>query len=394
MKHPQAFATQLVHGSLAPCPHTGAIVPPLYQTSTFLFEHAEQGAKRFAGEEEGYIYTRLGNPTLQQWEAKMAELEGAEAGVAFSSGMAAISAVLIGLLGSGDHILCSDAVYGCTYGLLNMLEEKFQIQTSYTDTSSPEKVAAAFRSNTRVVYLETPINPTMKVADINSISRLAHQQGAVVVVDNTFATPYLQQPIRLGADIVFHSATKYIGGHGDVIAGVVLGSQEQMDILRMTSLKDIGGVLSPFDAWLLLRGLKTLAVRMDRHVENARVVARFLHEHPAVSEVFYPGLAHHPQRALVEKQMRAPGGMITFRVKGGQEAAFRMLNRVQLCNLTVSLGEVTTLIQHPATMTHSSIPEPLRRQMGITEDMIRLSVGIEDVRDIISDLEQALNELK
>ncbi|MFC4078287.1 methionine gamma-lyase [Salinithrix halophila] len=392
MEEKKGFSTRLVHGGGEPCPQTGSLIPPLYQTSTFVFDNVEQGAKRFAGEEKGYIYSRLGNPTLTRLEEALADLEEAEAGLAFGSGMAAVSGVLIALLKNGDHLLCGDTVYGCTYGLLRLFQEKFGIEVGFADLSAPEEAVKAIQPNTRVIYLETPVNPTMNLVDLEAVSRLARQTGAWVVVDNTFATPYLQQPLKLGADFVVHSATKYIGGHGDVIAGITLGKREILDEIRSTTLKDIGGVLSPFDAWLLLRGLRTLAVRMDRHVANAREVVRFLENHPAVGEVLYPGSPNHPQNRLANRQMRAPGGVVGFRLKGGESAARAFLDRVRLCRLTVSLGETTTLIQHPATMTHAVVPADAREQMGITGDLVRISTGIEDIQDIIADLEQALDK--
>ncbi|SFS58946.1 methionine gamma-lyase [Marininema halotolerans] len=391
MEEKKGFATRLIHGGAAPCSKTGSLIPPLYQTSTFVFENMEQGARRFAGEEEGFIYTRLGNPTVQQLEEVIAELEGAEAGLAFGSGMAAISSVLLGLVRTGDHILCADGVYGCTYGLLTMLQDRFEVQSNYVDMSDEEAIRQGIQPNTRVIFLETPINPTMKIADLKKISGIAKEAGAIVVVDNTFATPYGQRPIEYGADVVIHSATKYIGGHGDVIAGLAVGRKEEMDSIRMSTLKDMGGVLSPFDAWLLLRGLKTLEVRMDRHRMNAQAVAEYLDAHPKVTRVVYPGLASYPQRELAAEQMSCFGGVISFQVEGGLEGARRVLDGVQLCQLTVSLGEVTTLIQHPATMTHSVIPEADRLRMGVTDDLIRISVGLESVEDIIADLKNALS---
>ncbi|SDC17884.1 methionine-gamma-lyase [Melghirimyces thermohalophilus] len=388
-----SFSSRLMHGTDKPCPTTGSLIPPLYQTSTFVFDNMEQGGHRFAGKEEGYIYSRLGNPTLAELEAKMADLEGAEAAVAFSSGMAAVSGVLLHLLKSGDHVVASDGIYGCTFGLLDMLEEKFQVKTTYADLTRLEALEGALRSETRVIYLETPVNPTMNLIDLKAVSKMARQKGIKVVVDNTFATPYLQRPLELGADLVIHSATKYLGGHGDLIAGVAVGGKEEMEAVRLTTLKDVGGMLSPFDAWLLLRGIRTLAVRMDRHVINAKKIARFLEDHPAVHQVLYPGLESHPQHQLAKTQMAAPGGMISFRVAGGRAGARSFLDGVRLCRLTVSLGEVCTLVQHPASMTHSVIPEDARQRMGITEDLIRISVGLEEPEDIIADLTSALDPI-
>lgn len=386
----RGFSTQLIHIGSEPCPQTGSLVPPIYQTSTFVFSSAEQGRDRFAGEEEGYIYTRLGNPTVTGLEEKMAAIEGGEAALAFGSGMAAISAVLIGLIKSGDHILCSDGLYGCTFGLLEMLKNKFNVTHTLVDMSDDEAVRAAVQNNTAVIYIETPINPTMKLVDLEKTAKLAKEIGAKFVVDNTFLSPYLQRPLEWGADVVVHSATKYIGGHGDVIAGIAVGKKDFIDEIRMTTLKDIGGVLGPFDAFLLTRGLKTLGVRMDRHCENAQVVAQFLQQHPAITKLYYPGLDDYPQKDIAQKQMKKAGGVFSFEINGGISAAQAFLNKLTLCRLAVSLGDVDTLIQHPATMTHAVVPEEERRKMGITDGLIRISIGLEDVEDIIEDLNQAL----
>ncbi len=387
----KGFNTQLVHIGNEPCPLTGSLVPPIYQTSTFVFPSAEIGRDRFSGEAEGYVYTRLGNPTVNGLEEKMAALEGGEAALAFGSGMAAISAVLIGLVKSGDHILCSDGLYGCTFGLLEMLRKKFNVSSTLVDMSEMESVKNAIQPNTTVIYIETPINPTMKLVDLEMVAGISREIGAQFVVDNTFLSPYLQRPLEWGADVVVHSATKYIGGHGDVIGGIAVGTKAFMDEVRMTTLKDIGGVLGPFDAWLLTRGLKTLAVRMDRHCDNAMKVAQYLTKHPNVEQVYFPGLPGFPQWELASKQMKKPGSVISLEVKGGLAGAQKVLNRVELCRLAVSLGDVDTLIQHPATMTHAIVPTDERIKMGIGDGLIRISVGIEDVEDIISDLEQALN---
>ncbi|HZG16100.1 MAG TPA: methionine gamma-lyase [Candidatus Bathyarchaeia archaeon] len=384
------FQTIAVHAGDQLDPITGSLTTPIYQSSTFVFPNAETGGARFAGEESGYVYTRLGNPTLTVLEQKIAALEKAEAALSFSSGMAAVSAVLLGLLRSGDHILCSKGLYGCTFGLLTMLKEQFQIDHSLADMTDESSLLSSIRPNTRIIYVETPINPTMELVDLAMIARVAKAQQITTVVDNTFLSPYLQRPLELGCDLVLHSATKYIGGHGDVIAGVVAGDKRTIDHLRMTSLKDIGGVLSPFDAYLLIRGLKTLGIRMQRHCENAQLVAEFLATHPQVQSVYYPGLPSFPQHELAKRQMDGFGGLISFELKGGIAAGKQMMNRLKLCKLAVSLGDVETLIQHPASMTHSIVPAEERRQMGISDGLIRLSVGIEDVKDIIADLSQAL----
>lgn len=368
----------------------GSITPPIFQTSTYVFDSAEQGGRRFAGEESGYIYSRLGNPTVRLLEESVAELEGAEDGLAFASGMAAISAVLIGLVNSGDHIVVSRGVYGCTFGLLNMLETKFKVSFTLADLTNEASIRAAVRENTKVIYLETPVNPTMELVDIAACVRVASEVEAKVVVDNTFATPILQRPIELGADVVVHSATKYLGGHGDVIFGIAVGPRELMHEIRMTTQKDIGGVAAPFDAWLVLRGLKTLAIRMERHVETAMAIAQKLEEHPSVEQVYYPGLPSFPQKELFQSQMSGAGGVIGFILKGGYEAGKTFMNRLELCQRAVSLGEAHTLIQHPASMTHSPVPPEVRKEMGIDDGLIRLSIGLEHVRDIWGDLEQAL----
>ncbi len=386
------FATRAIHAGQVPDPATGALATPIYQTSTFVFNNVEEGAGRFAGEMPGYIYSRIGNPTQTALEEKMAALEGGEAALAFGSGMAAISAVILALVQNGDHILADTTLYGCTHALFSHLLPRFGVEVTFVDMTDPENVARSLRLTTRVVYLETPANPTMKLVDIREVVSLTRGTGAAVVVDNTFMSPYLQRPLELGAHVVVHSATKYLGGHGDVIAGVAVGPQELMDRIRVTTLKDIGGVISPFDAWLVLRGIKTLAVRMDRHNLNGMAVARFLENHPAVEKVHYPGLPSHPQHTLAIRQMRGFGGLISFELQGGFEAARRLLNNVRLCHLAVSLGDVDTLIQHPASMTHAVVPREQRLLAGITDGLVRLSVGLEDVEDIIGDLAQALSK--
>ncbi|MBO8170566.1 MAG: methionine gamma-lyase [Bacillaceae bacterium] len=385
------FSSRLIHDGSSPDPVTGAHATPIYQTSTFVFPSAEAGGSRFAGEEDGYIYTRLGNPTTRALEEKMAALEKGDAALAFSSGMAAISAVLINLVKSGDHILCSKTLYGCTYGLLQLLNQKFNVEYSLVDMSDREQIEKAVQPNTRVIYVESPTNPTMELADLEMVAEIAGKQDARVVVDNTFMTPYLQRPLELGADIVVHSATKYIGGHGDVVAGIAVGPQDIIDEIRVTTQKDVGGILGPFEAFLLIRGLKTLAVRMDRHCENAQEVAQYLAGHPRVKNVYYPGLPDFPQHDLARKQMDQFGAVLSFEIEGGLEAGKNVMNHVKMARLAVSLGDVDTLIQHPASMTHSIVPREEREKMGITDGLIRLSVGIEDIRDIIEDLEQALS---
>ncbi len=388
------FSTKAIHGGQEKNA-AGALVTPIYQASTFVFESAQQGARRFALEEEGYIYTRLGNPNAAELERKVALLEGGEAALATGSGMGAITSALWTALEPGDHVVAGQTLYGCTFAFLSHGASKYGIETTFVDVSDLEAVRRALRPNTKVVYLESPANPTMTIADIEGISQLAHEiPGCMVFVDNTYCTPYLQRPLELGADVVLHSATKYLNGHGDVIAGLVVGSKEFIDQVRYYGIKDItGAVLSPFDAYLVCRGLKTLALRMERHCASAQQVAQFLESHPAVGAVYYPGLASFPQRELAQKQMRLPGGMISFELKGGVEAGVTLMNNVKLCTLAVSLGDTETLIQHPASMTHSTYPPEERAKCGISDGLVRLSVGLEDPEDIIRDLQAVLDTL-
>lgn len=386
--------TSVIHGGYDTKDMLGSLTPPLFQTSTYTFESAEQGERRFAGEEDGYIYSRLGNPTVSILEERIAALENGERGLAFSSGMAAISAILIALTKANDHVLCSSGLYGCTFGLLSMMKEKYNITHDFSGMETEEAIRSKIKPETVCIYVETPINPTMKLIDLEMVSKVARENGIVVVVDNTFASPYLQNPLDLGCDVVLHSATKYIGGHGDVIAGLAVGKKELLDEIAMTTLKDIGGVIAPFDAWLLLRGLKTLPVRMERHCTNAEEIVRRLKEHPNVSTVYYPNDDSHPDYSIMKKQMKRGGGVISFSLKGTKKDAQAFLNHLSFLKIAVSLGDTETLIEHPATMTHAIVPEESREKMGITDQLIRLSVGLEAWQDIWADLEQALNQIK
>ncbi|MBD8004485.1 methionine gamma-lyase [Bacillus norwichensis] len=386
------FETDVIHAGYRPADYQGSLVPPIFQTSTYTFPSAEEGERRFAGESEGHIYSRLGNPTVTALEERMTALEQGEAALAFASGMGAVSATLFHLTNTGDHILCSGGIYGCTFGLLQIMKKKYNIDHDLIGMDSEEAIKAAIRDNTKVIYVETPINPTMKLVDLEMIVRIAKDHDIRVVVDNTFCSPYLQRPLSLGCDYVVHSATKYIGGHGDVVAGIVVGAdKDEMAEMGVTMRKDIGAIMSPLDAWLLLRGLKTLAVRLDRHCENAEKIAEKLKVHPKVGRMFYPGDPDFPQYELAKRQMRLPGGMISFEVKGNKEDAQAILNRVKLICLAVSLGDTETLIQHPATMTHAVVPEEERKKMGISDTLIRMSVGIESWEDVWEDLKQALD---
>lgn len=391
----KGFGTKAVHGGYKKDPVSGALSTPIYQTSTFIFDSAEQGGRRFALEEEGYIYTRLGNPTQSQLEEKVALLEGAEACMAMGSGMGAISSVFWTALKAGDHVVASETLYGCTFALLSHGLTKFGIEVSFVDTSDIDAIKNAMKENTKIIYVETPANPNLKLSNICEISEVAHQkEGCMVVVDNTFCTPYLQRPIELGADVVVHSATKYLNGHGDVIAGFAVGKKEFIDQVRLVGVKDMtGSVISPFDAFLIIRGLKTLEIRMERHCDNAQKVAEFLETHDAIDKVFYPGLKSHPQYELAQKQMARAGAMIAFELKGGIEEGKALLNDLELCTLAVSLGDTETLIQHPASMTHSPYSKEERMAAGISDGLVRISIGLENAQDIIDDLCGSLDKL-
>jgi len=391
----KGFGTKTIHGGHEKNPF-GTLTTPIYQTSTFVFDTAEQGGRRFALEEGGYIYSRLANPTTSVVEAKLATLEGAEAALATGSGMGAISSTMWTLLKAGDHILADETLYGCTYALLSHGITKFGIEVDFVDTSDLEAVRKAMKPNTRIVYLETPANPNLKVVDVEKVSEIAHEnEYTVVVVDNTFATPFLQNPIKQGADLVVHSATKYLNGHGDIIAGFVAGKLEHIMQIRLVGVKDMtGSVLGANDAYMMIRGMKTLEVRMQRHCENALKVANFLDGHDGVEVVHYPGLENHPGHETAKKQMSGFGGIMAFEVKGGLEAGKTLLNSLELCTLAVSLGDTETLIQHPASMTHSPYTREERLAAGIADGLVRISVGLENSDDIIEDLRQGLEKIK
>lgn len=391
-KDDQHIETAVIHQGYDAKDMLGSLTPPIFQTSTFTFATAEQGERRFAGEEEGYIYSRLGNPTVKILEERIASLEQAERGLAFASGMAAVSSVLIALTKTNDHILCSSGLYGCTYGLLSMLQEKYQISHDFSVMDTEENIREKIKPETACIYVETPINPTIRLINLKMVADIAKEYNIPVVVDNTFSTPYLQRPLELGCDIVVHSATKYIGGHGDVIAGLVVGKKAFLNSVAMTTQKDIGGIISPFDAWLLLRGMKTLPIRMDRHCDNAAQIASMLENHPKISAVYYPFSAQMKEQNF-DKQMRRGGGVLSFEINGSKKDAQTLLNHLTFIKIAVSLGDAETLIEHPATMTHAVIPEDTRMEMGITDQLIRLSAGLEAWEDIWHDLEQALSKI-
>lgn len=390
------FGTKAIHAGNIRDKQYGSLTMPIYQTSTFFFENCEQGGHRFAGQENGYIYTRLGNPTTSVLESKVAALENGEACVAASSGMGAISSCLWSIAGAGKHILADETLYGCTFALLQHGMTRYGVDVTFVDTSNLDAVKANLKENTVCIYLETPANPNLKIADISEISRIAHSfnPSIKVVCDNTFASPYLQRPLELGADVVVHSATKYLNGHGDVIAGFVIGKADFMQEVRMFGLKDMtGAVLGPFESFLILRGLKTLEIRMQRHCASAKAIAEFLDGHEKVEKVYFPGLVNHPGHEIAKKQMDDFGGMISFEVKGGKEAGMKFVNSLSLATIAVSLGDAETLIEHPASMTHSTYGEEDLKAAGISAGLIRLSVGLENVEDIITDLSMGLEKI-
>ena len=390
------FGTKAIHAGNVKDTQYGALTTPIFQTSTFVFDSCEQGGRRFAGEEAGYIYTRLSNPTTSVLEAKVAALESGEACVAAASGMGAISSALWTVAGAGKHIVADGTLYGCTFALLNHGMTRYGVEVSFVDTSDLDEVRKALKPNTCAVYLETPANPNLKIADIAAVAALAHgyNKDITVICDNTFASPYLQRPLELGADVVVHSATKYLNGHGDVIAGIVVGKADFISQCRMFGLKDMtGAVLSPFDAFLMARGLKTLDIRMERHCANAQKVAAFFTSHPAVAKVYYPGLDTFPGHEIAAKQMKLPGGMISIELKADRAAVAAALNKLQLCTIAVSLGDAETLVEHPATMTHSTYSAEELAAAGISEGLVRISVGLEDPEDIIDDFKTVLDTL-
>lgn len=389
------FATRAIHGGAIKNAF-GCLATPIYQTSTFVFDSAEQGGRRFAGEEDGYIYTRLGNPNCTQVEEKLALLEGGEAAASAASGIGAISSAIWVCVKAGDHIVAGKTLYGCTFAYLTHGLSRYGVELTLVDARNPEEVEAAIRPNTKLVYLETPANPNMYITDIKEVCDRVHKKNPEirVMVDNTYCTPYICRPLELGADIVVHSATKYLNGHGDVIAGFVVGKKDYIKEVKLVGIKDLTGAnMSPFDAYLISRGMKTLQIRMEQHCRNAQAVAEFLESHPAVEAVYFPGLPSFPQYELARKQMSLPGAMIAFEVKGGCEAGKKLMNALHMCSLAVSLGDTETLIQHPASMTHSPYTPEERAASDISEGLVRLSVGLEDVEDIIADLKQGLDTL-
>ncbi len=390
LKH-EGFSTRAIHFGYCPLSHEGALTPPLHLTSTFTFETAEQGGARFAGETPGHIYSRISNPTTDLLERRMAALEEGEAGVAMASGMGAITSVLWSFLKAGDEVITDKTLYGCTFAFLRDGLSRFGIKVTHIDLTNPDELKMAISNKTKIVYFETPANPNMRLVDIAAISEIARRSGVRTIVDNTYATPVQTRPLTLGADIVVHSATKYLGGHGDLVAGIAIGSAEDMAEVRMVGVKDMtGAVMAPFNAMLILRGLKTLELRMERHAKTALTIAQMLETHPAVLKVYYPGLESFRQHRLAKEQMSGFGGMIALELKGGYEAGIHMMNRLSMIHRAVSLGDAETLIQHPASMTHSTYTPEERATHGISEGLVRLSVGLETPGDILDDLFQSL----
>lgn len=387
------FATRAIHLGYDPATEQGALTPPIYQTSTYAFETVEQGAAYFAGTQPGYVYGRTRNPTQALLEERIASLEGTQAALALSSGMAAISATCWTLLKAGDRVLADKILYGNSYALLSRGLEKFGISAEFLDFTNPEEVAQAAEKPFRFVYFETPANPNLRLIDIAAISAIARKAGALTIVDNTFATPVLQRPVQHGADLVIHSATKYLGGHGDLLAGVVAGREDLVKDVRAQGLRYLtGGTISPLTAFLVLRGLKTLELRIQQHAKSAAAIAAFLAEQPGISSVSYPGLSGGAARLVYERQMRAGGGLVSFEIDGGIERGRRFMNALKLVSRAVSLGDAETLVQHPASMTHALYSAEERARHGISDGLIRLSVGLETTEDLLEDIAAALRQ--
>ncbi len=386
------FNSLLIHGGMGVDP-LGSATVPIYQTSTFAFANVDEGARCFSGESDGYIYTRIGNPTIAALERQIAILEKGFGGIAVSSGMAAVSTIYMAFLKSGDHIVSTDAVYGPSRGIMESYFKKFGVESSYINTANLDEIRKAIKPNTKMLYIETPTNPTMEISDLKACCEIAHQHGLIVVVDNTFSSPCLQRPIEFGADVVFHSMTKFINGHADIVAGMIITKNEELYKIVRPTMVGMGCNMDPHQAYMVLRGVKTLSIRMARAQENAVRVAEYLEKHPKVAWVKYPGLKSHPQYALAKTQMDGPGAMISFELKGGLKAGKILMDNVRLALLAVSLGGIETLIQHPASMTHSKMSKENREKAGITDGLVRFSVGIEDLEDIVYDLEQALAKI-
>lgn len=385
----KGFNTKLIHaGDYDDA--LGSAVPPIYQTSTFRFKNAKHGADCFAGKDSGYIYTRIGNPTINSFEEKLAQLENGYRGLALSSGMAAVSTVYMALLDKDSHMISSASVYGPSRAVVERDFSRFGVDYSYIDTSDLSQIETAIKPNTKLLYIETPTNPTMVLTDIKAASELAHKHNILVCVDNTFSSPYLQKPLELGADIALHSITKFINGHADIVGGALIAKDPEVYKKLRQTMVYLGGNMDPHQAYMVNRGLKTLSLRMERQQQSAQIIAEFLENHPKVAWVKYPGLKSHPQHDLAMSQMKGPGAMISFELKGGFSAGEKMMNNVHLAMLAVSLGGVESLIQHPASMTHAGLSKESREAAGITDGLVRFATGIEDCEDIMADLSHAL----
>lgn len=383
------FNSKLIHAG-AEKDKFGSATVPIYQTSTFAFESADEGAKCFAGESDGFIYTRIGNPTIQALENQVAILEGGYGGIATASGMGAVSSIYMALLKQGDHMVSTDAVYGPSRVIMEKYFANFGVESTYISTSNIENIRKAIKPNTKVLYIETPTNPTMEITDLKACVEIAREHNLITVVDNTFSSPYLQRPLEMGIDVVFHSMTKFLNGHADIVAGMIVTRTKELYSIIRPAMVNMGCNMDPHQAYMVLRGIKTLAIRVERAQQNAIKVADYLENHPKVEWVKYPGLKSHPQHELAKRQMFGPGAMISFELKGGFAAGKTLMNNVKLALLAVSLGGVETLIQHPASMTHSKLSADAKAKANITDGLVRFAVGIEDVEDIIADLDQAL----
>lgn len=385
--------TIIIHECLKPDEKTRAITPSITPAVAYAFSTAEEAANVVAGLEDGIYYGRYGNPTIHKLEEKIAYLEHGEAAIAVSSGMAAISTALLSCLKSGDHVLVTKDVYGGTYSFLTSLAERIGIKYDFVDCTDPQNILEGILPNTKAIYIETPSNPKLTILDIEEIAKISKKRGIPLIVDNTFMSPILQNPLLLGADIVVHSGTKYINGHGDVLCGFIISDENRIDMMRKKIMGDLGQNLNAFEAFLVLRGLKTMSLRVMKHCSNAKKVAEYLASHPMIEKVYFPGLESHPGHEIAKKQMKDMGGIVSFEIKGGLDQGKRFINSLELAMISFSLGDPETLIQHPASMTHAQIPKEERAKYGITDGLMRLSVGLEDSQDIISDLEQALKKV-
>jgi len=390
MKDQHEFATLAVHAGEAPCKLTGAVDTPIYLSTTFAAVDSDEMAALYSGDKTGFMYTRYGNPTVHALEYKVAALEGGEAAQAFATGMAAVSSAILGYVKAGDHVVAARSLYGATYNFFNRKLPAMGASATFVQSTRAEDFEKAIQPNTRLIYFESPSNPILEILDIAALAGIAQAHGIPSMVDNTFASPALQQPLKLGISVVVHSATKYLCGHGDAMGGIVIGPKDYIEHLNHDIIRDFGGVMSPFTAWLMLRGIRTLHVRMPAHCSNAQKVAEFLAQHPNVERVYYPGLANHPGHELAGRQMKAFGAMMSFEAQGGYEAGKRVMDRVKIFLRAASLGDTRSLIVHPASTSHRAVPPEQRVAIGLTDGLVRLSVGIEAVEDLIRDLDQAL----